>query len=124
MLGKKIGFFKKLAMTIKVKGAWSNNEPSKYKVLTPTYDGDDRAPSTPIGFFAIYVGEERQRFLIPTHYLSHPLFRMLLEKAHKDMNHKSRLVMPCSVSAFLQVVSMVNCSNGMFDIGQLVEQLI
>ncbi|KAK9064404.1 hypothetical protein SSX86_015786 [Deinandra increscens subsp. villosa] len=124
MLGKKTGFIKNLAKKIKVKGVWSNHELWKYKRLIRANDEDECTPSTPIGFFAIYVGDERQRFLIPTHYLSHPLFKMLLEKAYNDENQKSRLVMPCSVPAFLEVVNMVKCSSGMFDLGKLAEQLI
>ncbi|KAI3728778.1 hypothetical protein L6452_17420 [Arctium lappa] len=99
MLGKKIGSFKNLAKKIKVKNAWSNWNRQTTR-------------------------EERQRFVIPTRYLSHPLFKMLLEKAHNDGNQKNRLVIPCSVAAFQEVVSTVNCYNGMFDFGHLVEQLI
>lgn len=123
MLGKKMGSFKKLAMKITVKGGKSNKELLNRVHLLRTEPEDECNPSTPTGYFVVYVGEERQRFAIPTSYLSHPLFKMLLEKAHSDENH-DRLVVPCSVTAFREVVKAVNCSNGMFDLGHLVEHLI
>ncbi|KAJ9549171.1 hypothetical protein OSB04_021714 [Centaurea solstitialis] len=104
MLGKKIGSFKKLAKKIKLKNAWLNREVANHEYLLRTYSENECTPCTPIGYFALYVGEERQRFVVPTRYLSHPLFKMLLEKAHNDGNQKNRLVVPCSVAAFQEVV--------------------
>ncbi|GAB4856375.1 hypothetical protein Ancab_014295, partial [Ancistrocladus abbreviatus] len=59
----------------------------------------------PVGFFTVYVGEERERFLVPTSFLSHPLFKMLLEKAHNEygFDQKNGLLVPCSVGAFREV---------------------
>ncbi|KAL7609943.1 auxin-responsive protein SAUR15 [Lactuca sativa] len=124
MMGKKIRSFRKLAMKIKVKGVSSNHESQNQEHLLGTYGENDCKPSTPRGFFVLYVGEERKRFVIPTRYLSHPLFKMLLEKAHNDEYQKNGLMVPCSVANFREVVNKVNCSNGMFDLGNLVEQLI
>ncbi|KAL7194853.1 hypothetical protein ACSBR1_035140 [Camellia fascicularis] len=64
---------------------------------------------TPTGHFAIYVGEERRRFVVPTGFLFHPLFKMLLEKAYDEFGFEQRdgLVVPCSVAAFQEVVSAV-----------------
>ncbi|KAL4569826.1 hypothetical protein LXL04_025470 [Taraxacum kok-saghyz] len=124
MLAKKIRSFKKLAMKIKVKCAWSNSQLQNQEHLLGTYGENDCSTSTPIGSFVLYVGEERKRFVIPTRYLSHPLLKMLLEKAHNDEIQKNRLVVPCSVADFHEVVSKVNCSSGMFDLGNLVEQLV
>ncbi|KAJ0087652.1 hypothetical protein Patl1_32548 [Pistacia atlantica] len=81
---------------------------------------------TPTGFFAVYVGEERERFVVPTGYLSHPLFKMLLEKSYNEFGFEqsSGLVVPCSVSAFQEIVNAVECSNRRFEFGKLVEELI
>ncbi|XXG42659.1 hypothetical protein AAC387_Pa01g2884 [Persea americana] len=49
-------------------------------------DSDSYSDSNPpcwttLGFFAVYVGAERIRFAIPTHFLSLPIFVALLNKA-------------------------------------------
>ncbi|GMP49689.1 hypothetical protein CsSME_00016596 [Camellia sinensis var. sinensis] len=67
------------------------------------------SPGTPTGHFAVYVGEERWRFMVPTRFLFHPLFKMLLEKAYDKFGFKQRdgLVVPCSVAAFQEVMSAI-----------------
>ncbi|GAB4833369.1 hypothetical protein Ancab_031612 [Ancistrocladus abbreviatus] len=78
----------------------------------------------PLGFFAVYAGAERERFLVPTSFLSHPLFKMLLQKAHDEygFDQKNGLVVPCSVDAFQEVVSAVQGCNGRFDITKLFQE--
>ncbi|KVH96660.1 auxin-responsive protein SAUR41-like [Cynara cardunculus var. scolymus] len=133
MLANKFGSFKKLAKRVKVKRTLVRNEPSHHDhLLKTTYeeqeeeddDGCTGRSLTPTGFFAIYVGDELRRFVVPTGYLSHPLFKMLLEKAYDDEERNNRLVVPCSVAAFRQVVNTVERCNGMFDLRHLVEELI
>ncbi|XP_059298189.1 auxin-responsive protein SAUR71-like [Lycium ferocissimum] len=82
--------------------------------------------SIPTGKLALYVGEERERFLVPTSYLSHPLFKILLEKTYNEFGFEqtSGLVVPCSVNAFQEVVNAVECCNGKFDFGELVEEFL
>ncbi|KAH0721103.1 hypothetical protein KY284_006133 [Solanum tuberosum] len=82
--------------------------------------------SIPIGNLAIYVGEERERFIVPTSYLSHPLFKILLEKTYNEFgfDQTNGLVVPCSVNAFQEVVNAVECCNGKFDFGELVEEFL
>ncbi|KAK4478759.1 hypothetical protein RD792_014257 [Penstemon davidsonii] len=128
MLGKKFGSMKKLAKKVK---AISNakSEPSHTQYLLRDYKEDGSSPTattTPTGTFAVYVGEDQERFLVPTGYLSHPLFKMLLEKAYNEFGFEQRngLVVPCSVSAFQEVISAVECCNGKFDFGELVEEFI
>ncbi|XP_038989851.1 auxin-responsive protein SAUR50-like [Phoenix dactylifera] len=79
-----------------------------------------------VGCLPVYVGEERQRFVIPTDFLSHPLFRMLLERAYREYGFEQRsgLMLPCNVSVFQEVVSAVKCSHGQFDLEKLMEDLI
>ncbi|KAB1222591.1 Indole-3-acetic acid-induced protein ARG7 [Morella rubra] len=78
------------------------------------------------GFFALYVGENHQRFVVPTSFLSHPLFKMLLEKSYSEFGFEQStgLVVPCSVSTFEEVLKAVECSEGKFELGKLVEELI
>lgn len=81
---------------------------------------------TPTGCVAIYVGEEAQRFLVPTGFLSHPLFRMLLDKANDafGLDHKKGLTVPCSIATFMEVMNAVEGCKGSFEFGkQLVEEL-
>jgi len=78
----------------------------------------------PVGFFAVYVGEERERFIVPTRFLGHPLFKILLEKAHDEFGfeQKSGLVVPCSVSTFQEVVNAVESNHGRFDMRKFFEE--
>ncbi|KAG8388754.1 hypothetical protein BUALT_Bualt02G0158200 [Buddleja alternifolia] len=72
--------------------------------------------STPTGTFAVYVGEDRQRFVVPTSYLSHPLFKIMLEKAYNELGFDQRngLVLPCSVVAFQEMVNAIEAVMGNF----------
>jgi len=61
---------------------------------------------TPEGCFSVYVGPEKQRFVIKTAYVNHPLFKMLLEEAESEYgyNCEGPLVLPCEVSLFVKVL--------------------
>ncbi|XP_022148309.1 auxin-responsive protein SAUR61 [Momordica charantia] len=60
----------------------------------------------PKGFLAVYVGEgegpELRRFIIPTSYLSHTVFKVLLEKAEEEFgfDHCGGLTLPCETETF------------------------
>ncbi|KAI3514243.1 hypothetical protein L1887_12562 [Cichorium endivia] len=125
MLGKKIGSVKNLAKMAKV---WGGTESSQSEWLLGDAEKTDSEPSnkTPTGFFTLYIGEERQRFVVPMGYLSHPLFKMMLEKSAEEFGfgQKNGLVVPCSVNAFQEVVSVVESSNGKCDLSHLVKEFI
>ncbi|KAG8374103.1 hypothetical protein BUALT_Bualt11G0096100 [Buddleja alternifolia] len=127
MLGKKFGSMKKLAKKVKAIGN-PNPDRSHYECLVRDNEGGPSSPTTttPPGTFVVYVGEDRERFVVPTGYLSHPLFKILLEKAYNEFgfNQSNGLVVPCSVAAFQEVISAVECCNGRFDFRDLVEELI
>ncbi|XP_021766493.1 auxin-responsive protein SAUR50-like [Chenopodium quinoa] len=80
----------------------------------------------PTGFFAVYVGEGRERFLVPTSFLSHPLFKILLEKTYDEFGfeQKNGLIVPCSVSTFREVVNAVESNHGRFDMRKLFEEVV
>ncbi|KAI4378658.1 hypothetical protein MLD38_016109 [Melastoma candidum] len=130
MLGKKMVSFKRLAKMAKSRSSVSDEESAhrEFLLLSECYDDDhsSRGTTTPKGFFAVYVGEERQRFVVPTGYLSHPLFRMLLEKARDEFGFDQRegLAVPCSVQAFQEALGAIEGSNGRFDFGQLVHEFV
>ncbi|KVH94538.1 auxin-induced protein 15A-like [Cynara cardunculus var. scolymus] len=132
MLGK-MGSVKKLAKKVKVKvNSGTESSSSYHEYLLRDQDEACSSPSsspsctTPTGFLALYVGEERRRFVVPTGYLSHPLFKMLLDKASDEFGFEQKhgLVVPCSVAVFQQVVSAVECCNGKFDLSHLVQEFI
>ncbi|CAL9231048.1 unnamed protein product [Arabidopsis halleri] len=56
----------------------------------------------PKGYLAVYVGPELRRFIIPTSYLSHSLFKVLLEKAEEEFgfDQSGALTIPCEVETF------------------------
>lgn len=78
---------------------------------------DDEIPE---GCLAVYAGEERKRFVIPTVYLSHPIFLMLLDKAHEEygFEQKEGLTVPCAVEVFEESLRLIETSQstcGQFD---------
>ncbi|KAK3001916.1 hypothetical protein RJ639_021155 [Escallonia herrerae] len=56
----------------------------------------------PKGYLAVYVGLELRRFIIPTSYLSDPLFKVLLEKVEEEFgfDHSGGLTIPCEIETF------------------------
>ncbi|XP_022741833.1 auxin-induced protein 6B-like [Durio zibethinus] len=61
------------------------------------------------GWLGVHVGLEEdggfQRFVIPISYLYHPLFKLLLEKAHEVYGYHTTapLRLPCSMDDFLNL---------------------
>ncbi|XP_059637835.1 protein SMALL AUXIN UP-REGULATED RNA 51 [Cornus florida] len=56
----------------------------------------------PRGYLAVYVGPELRRFIIPTSYLTHPVFKVLLEKVEEEFgfDHSGALTIPCEIETF------------------------
>ncbi|KAK1611802.1 hypothetical protein QYE76_035475 [Lolium multiflorum] len=71
----------------------------------------------PKGSFAVYVGEEMRRFVIPTEYLGHWAFEALLREAEEEFGfrHEGALRIPCDVEAFEGILRLV--SGGKKDVG-------
>ena len=134
MLGKKIGSFKNLAIMAKIRcgdepsqSAWLLSDDGEEKSLSYTCSSpSSKSPTTPNGFFALYVGDDRRRFVVPTGYLSHPLFKIMLEKSSEEFGfgQKNGLVVPCSVNAFQEMLSVIESCNGKCDLSHLVEELV
>ncbi|XP_052184370.1 auxin-responsive protein SAUR72-like [Diospyros lotus] len=75
----------------------------------PSEDGEKRARRrqvVPEGCFSVYVGPQKQRFVIKTEYANHPLFKMLLEEAELEYGYNSSgpLALPCNVDVFYKVL--------------------
>ncbi|KAK1632219.1 hypothetical protein QYE76_006534 [Lolium multiflorum] len=75
----------------------------------------DRCRSTPVrqkpaeGCFSVYVGAGRQRFVVRTECLNHPLFRTLLEEAEEEFGYTAAgpLELPCDADAFARVLEQI-----------------
>ncbi|XP_028795561.1 auxin-responsive protein SAUR50-like [Neltuma alba] len=127
MLGKRMVTIKKLARKVKGVGVGADHDPdpAHHECLLKEYAQE--SPNTiPTGYFPLYVGEERQRYVVPTTYLSHPLIKILLEKAYHEFGFEQRngLVLPCTVATFQEVLAAIQCSNGKFDLAKIFEDLI
>lgn len=67
----------------------------------------------PEGCFSVYVGPQKQRFVIKTEYANHPLFKMLLEEAESEYGYNSQgpLALPCNVDIFYKVLMEMDEEN-------------
>ncbi|XP_050221158.1 protein SMALL AUXIN UP-REGULATED RNA 51-like [Mercurialis annua] len=67
----------------------------------------------PQGCFSVYVGEERQRFVVKAKFANHPLFKMLLEDAESvyGFNSDGPLLIPCDIDLFYKVLAEMNCTK-------------
>jgi len=81
--------------------------------------GDDQgeaaaaAGAVPKGYFAVYVGAESRRFVVPTSYLSEPAFRELMERAAEEFgfNQAGGLRIPCREEDFQATVAALEQSR-------------
>ncbi|CAL4945809.1 unnamed protein product [Urochloa decumbens] len=81
--------------------------------------GGGRA-SSPAGCFSVYVGPERERFVVRADCASHPLFRRLLDDAEREYGYAAQgpLALPgCDAGEFLDVLWQME--NGDADDGEL-----
>uniref|UniRef100_A0A1D1ZE31 Auxin-induced protein 10A5 n=1 Tax=Anthurium amnicola TaxID=1678845 RepID=A0A1D1ZE31_9ARAE len=61
----------------------------------------------PRGHFAVYVGENRSRHVVPISFLAHPDFQSLLRLAEEEFGfgHEMGLTLPCDELAFLSLTA-------------------
>ncbi|KAJ8461336.1 hypothetical protein OPV22_034262 [Ensete ventricosum] len=75
-------------------------------------------PDVPKGHCPVYIGPEQRRFVIPTSYLSLPVFKLLLEKAEEEFgfDHQGALMIPCEVETFKYILlCMERYKKGLID---------
>ncbi|KAF3337202.1 hypothetical protein FCM35_KLT17789 [Carex littledalei] len=67
----------------------------------------------PIGCISVYVGPAKERFIIRTTYLNHPLFRTFLDEAESAYGYatKGPLVLPCDVESLLNTLWEIENEN-------------
>lgn len=61
------------------------------------------------GCFSVYVGAGRQRFVVRTECVNHPLFRALLEEAEEAFGYAAAgpLELPCDAEALVGVLEQI-----------------
>jgi len=74
-----------------------------------SYDDDEnRLPiDVPKGHFAVYVGENRTRYIVPISFLSYPEFQCLLHRAEEEFgfDHDMGITIPCEEIVFQSLTS-------------------
>ncbi|KAL8027818.1 hypothetical protein ABFX02_14G121800 [Erythranthe guttata] len=73
------------------------------------YDEEGLPVDVPKGHFAVYVGENRSRYIVPISFLSHPEFQCLLRRAEEEFgfDHEMGLTIPCEEVVFRSLTSML-----------------
>lgn len=64
----------------------------------------------PEGYVTVYVGPEKERFVIRTECVNHPIFKDLLDEALSVYGYASAgpIELPCDVGRFYQVLCEIN----------------
>ncbi|KAF7817167.1 auxin-responsive protein SAUR50-like [Senna tora] len=114
--------WRKLANSSKTTSSNSNSSSSKsIKFLKRTLsiserEGGGSSNVVPKGYLAVCVGEELKRFIIPTEYLGHQVFHMLLREAEEEFGFEQTGVLriPCEVPVFESILKMVEGKKGKF----------
>lgn len=88
-----------------INNPFSNMVKSKSWHAQAGYDTETcskKPPVAPEGCFTVYVGPEKERFVIKMKYINHPLFKMLLEEAETEYGYccEGPLALPCEVQLF------------------------
>lgn len=70
----------------------------------------------PKGFLAVCVGKDLKRFIIPTEYLGHQAFGILLREAEEEFGFQQEgvLKLPCEVPLFQKILKMVEDKREVF----------
>ncbi|KAF8392787.1 hypothetical protein HHK36_021024 [Tetracentron sinense] len=101
----------------------NNNSGNKsIKFLKKTLSFNDNSVSAissdiiPKGFLAVCVGKEMKRFIIPTEYLGHRAFGILLREAEEEFGFQQEGVLriPCEVSVFEKILKVVEEKREVF----------
>ncbi|XP_023524404.1 auxin-responsive protein SAUR32-like [Cucurbita pepo subsp. pepo] len=94
--------------------AGSGGKSMKFLKRTLSAGCDVSGASVPKGSLAVSVGEEQKRFVIPTQYLGHPAFEILLREAEEEFGFQQTgvLRLPCEVTVFEHVVRLVERKEG------------
>ncbi|KAK9282501.1 hypothetical protein L1049_005420 [Liquidambar formosana] len=80
----------------------------------------------PKGFLAVCVGKELKRFTIPTEYLGHQAFGILLREAEEEFGFQQEgvLKIPCEVSVFEKILKVVEEKRDVFFMHEFDKDMI
>ncbi|XP_043714253.1 auxin-induced protein 10A5-like [Telopea speciosissima] len=99
----------------------TSNGSKSIKFLKRTLSFSDISASVsgdtvPKGFLAVCVGTELKRYTIPTEYLGHKAFGMLLREAEEEFGFQNEgiLRIPCEVSVFERILKVVEQKKELF----------
>ncbi|XP_059440938.1 auxin-responsive protein SAUR72-like [Corylus avellana] len=78
-------------------------------------DRQKKSQVAPEGCFSVYVGPQKQRFVVKAKFANHPLFAMLLEDAEAEYGYSSEgpILLPCDVDLFYRVLAEMDGSDEM-----------
>ncbi|KDP46721.1 hypothetical protein JCGZ_06509 [Jatropha curcas] len=73
------------------------------------YDQEGLPEDVPKGHFAVYVGENRSRYIVPISWLDHPEFQSLLQRAAEEFGfkHDMGLTIPCEEVVFQSLTATI-----------------
>ena len=86
--------------------------------------GGGSGRASPPRCFSVYVGPERERFVVRAECANHPLFRRLLDDAEREYGYAAQgpLALPgCDVDAFLDVLWQMEHDEADDGGGQLLD---
>ncbi|KAK7283022.1 hypothetical protein RIF29_12219 [Crotalaria pallida] len=95
----------------------SSNNSKRSNILKRTLslsESDGGSNNTvPKGYLAVCVGIELKRFVIPTEYLAHQAFHMLLREAEEEFGFEQTGVLriPCEVPVFESILKIIVSSQ-------------
>ncbi|KAG8379462.1 hypothetical protein BUALT_Bualt07G0091000 [Buddleja alternifolia] len=118
---KKSSIFRKLESYISIKRRMksSNNmfRKSRSYHISNTTKANRKRHVAPTGYFSVYVGPEKERFVVKTELVNHSLFKMLLEDAELEygFTNEGPLHLPCEVNMFCKIVAEMDSGNEDFD---------
>uniref|UniRef100_J3MHB8 Auxin-responsive protein n=1 Tax=Oryza brachyantha TaxID=4533 RepID=J3MHB8_ORYBR len=80
---------------------------------SPPTSGGCGGGGVPKGYFAVYVGDEARRFVVPTGYLREPAFRDLMERAADEFGFAQAggLRVPCDEDDFEDLLRRLRRKN-------------
>ncbi|KAJ9139555.1 hypothetical protein P3X46_030280 [Hevea brasiliensis] len=106
--------WKKAATSSKISNAsCSSSTTNTIKFIKRTLSFTDVSAASndvvPKGFLAVCVGKELKRYVIPTEYLGHQAFGILLREAEKEfgLQQEGVLKIPCQESVFEKILKVV-----------------
>lgn len=93
-------------------GRSSSNKAAERAALLGEEDAGAGA-AVPRGYFAVYVGAEARRFVVPVSYLCQPAFRALMELAAEEFGfgQAGGLRFPCREEDFLAIVADLDAAR-------------